>query len=92
MPSRIMKRHPSETTVLRRDGRYVRRSLRQAEPEPLGDIKWCAACGRRHFVRRHIDPWPEDDRITPLKLIGLTLSVLWLWLAVGALLFVVMGS
>ncbi len=26
------KRHPSEITILRRDGRYVRRLLRQAEP------------------------------------------------------------
>jgi len=36
-PKRITrtKRHPSEITILRRDGRYVRRSLRQAEPPEL---------------------------------------------------------
>jgi len=60
-----MKRHPSETTILRRDGRYVRRPLRQAEP---------------------------DDRITPLRLIGLTLFMLWIWLALGGLVWVVMAA
>ena len=29
---RSLRRHPSETTVLRRDGRYVRHPIRQAEP------------------------------------------------------------
>jgi hypothetical protein len=29
---RSMRRHPSETTLLRRDGRYVNRKLMQAAP------------------------------------------------------------